>query len=473
MNEGRALNVVLLTIDCWRGDHLGVNGSGPSPTPHLDRLAAGGTLFEQAITPGGWTRPAMMALFSSVYASRHNGGSLRRLSPDLPVLAELLQARGYETAGFTANPVCGQSGDFGRGFDTFADLKTDNRQAQVWNRLRKVRGGHRLMRLLFDSLAVHRFLHLFRLRLDLPEVSASASHLTDEALAWLEGNPPSPFFLWVHYIDLHWPYRLSRRAPEPAEIVQAWRDRQTYRRVVKAQGRYNPGPGAAARWRALYREELTTVDEQIGRLVEHLKAGGHWAQTAIVVTSDHGEEFYEHGTWAHSWNQLFDEGVHVPLVFRVPGMPDGRIVQQQVSTLDLAPTVLDLAGDPPPDTMLGASLRPLLEGEATLASRPILTEMLGHRNSYRYRLAVRTGTHRYIHDMEQPQGSQLYDRRADPGERQNAYTLSHPAARRFDELRFAHMAPIVPDLLEQGEADALEGVEPEVADRLRAMGYLS
>ena len=80
MTEGSALNnIVLLTIDCWRGDHLGATGALPSPTPHMDKLAAEGTVFEQAITCGGWTRPAMMALFSSVYASRHNGGSLKKL----------------------------------------------------------------------------------------------------------------------------------------------------------------------------------------------------------------------------------------------------------------------------------------------------------------------------------------------------------------------------------------------------------
>lgn len=477
MSDASVMNVVLLTIDCWRGDHLGPDETGFSPTPHLDRLTAGGTRFEQAITPGGWTRPAMIALFSSVYASRHDGGSLRRLSPDLPVLAEMLQAQGYRTGGLTANPVCGRSGDFCRGFDTFADLNTDKLQSKVWIKLNKIRGLPRLMNPLFGSLAVHRLLRLFGLHLDLPEVSASAGYLTDEALTWLDGAQGSPFFLWAHYMDLHWPFRMSRREREPGEVVQAWSDRQIYRQVVEARGRFDPGVETARRWRTLYREELMTVDEQIGRLLEHLEAAGLLERTVFVVTSDHGEEFGEHGTWAHSWNQLFDEGVRVPLVVRMPSMPGGRTVQGQVSTLDVAPTVLDLVGVSPPDTMMGASLRPLLDGGADsgeINDRPaVFTEMLGHRNSYRYRLAVRTGTHRYIHDMEQRQASQLYDRHADPGERKNTYNRSDPAARSFDEMRFEHMAPIVPDLLELGEADALEGIEPEMAERLRAMGYLS
>jgi arylsulfatase A-like enzyme len=473
------VNIVLLTIDCWRGDHLGALGAVPSPTPHLDRLAAEGTVFRQAITAGGWTRPAMMALFSSVYASRHHGGSLRRLAPELPVLSELLQAHGYHTAGFTANLVCGRRGDFDRGFDAFADLRTKDRLSLVWNRFRRIRGFTRATNPILSRPATHQLLRLFGLRLKLPEVSPSARQLTDEVLAWLGKSPGRPWFLWAHYIDVHWPYRLSRRPHRPHEIAQAWQDRQVYRRVVQSQGRFDPGAETRARWKQLYREELMTVDEQIGRLIAHLRTSGQWPHTVIVATSDHGEEFYEHGTWAHSWNQLFDEGVRVPLVVRVPGLTGGRSVRQQVSLLDVAPTLLTLVGAEPPETMLGVSLQTLLDGTAPTADQPpvrseAIVEMLGHRKSARYRLGVRTEPHRYIHDIDQPHGNQLYDRHADPLEQLNSYSKADPVARRFDELRFEHMAPIIPDLLElDKEADALDGFEPEVADRLRAMGYIS
>ena len=114
----------------------------------------------------------------------------------------------------------------------------------------------------------------------------------------------------------------------------------------------------------MYREELMAVDEQIGMLLEHLRDAGLWDRTAIIVSSDHGEEFFEHGTWAHSWNQLFDEGVRVPLIVRVPGMPAGRSIKQQVSSLDVAPTIMDIAGTDLPDSMMGASLLPLVTDEA-------------------------------------------------------------------------------------------------------------
>jgi len=470
MNAAPPANVVLVTIDCWRGDHLGATGCDPSPTPHLDRLAAAGTVFEQAITAGGWTRPAMMALFSSVFASRHQDGSLRRLSPDFPVLAEMLRENGYATAGYTANPVCGRSGGFERGFGTFVEPRSTDRFSNYWLKFRKRRGFSRLTHLVFTRPLVHRLLR----RPFLPEITASARQLTGEALAWLRQAPAQPFFLWLHYIDLHWPYRYSLRPLKPAEAAQAWRDRRIYRQVVKTRGRFDPGRETRQRWQTLYREELGAVDAQVGALFAELRASGRWENTLVAVTSDHGEEFFEHRTWAHSWNQLFDEGVHVPLILKIPGSPGGQHLPGQVSLLDVTPTILDLAGIVPPERMTGLSLRPLIERRVPLSPRPpALTEMLGHRNSYRYRLAVRTETHRYIHDFEKPRENQLYDRGADPCEERNLYARADNLARTFDELRFAHVSSLVPKMLEFPADDALAGLAPEIAERLRELGYIS
>ena len=471
-------NIVLLTIDCWRGDCLGARDGTPSPTPHLDCLAAEGTVFQQAITCGGWTRPAMMALFSSVYASRHYTGPTRGLSPDLPVLTEVLQSHGYETAGFTTNLLCGRSGGFERGFDTFADLRSNQPVSALWLKHRHRRGFTRVTDFVFSQPVVHRLLHWLRAPFTLPEITAPARQLTDELVSWLDKGPRTPFFLWAHYIDLHWPYRLSRRLRQPREIAQAWRDRKTYRQVVSSRGRFDAGPEARERWQTLYREELLTVDEQIVRLLTTLQDRGLWNDTIVVVTSDHGEEFYERGTWAHSWNQLFDEGTRVPLIVGGPGIARGRAVDQQVSLLDVAPTLLDLARIEPPAEMLGVTLAPLLNGSAgSLNPTPVrpeaIIEMLGHRNSYRYRMAIRTESARYIHDIDAPHDNLLFDRSADPQEAHDSYVRSQKAARRFDELRFAHMAPIVPDLLTVAEPEAFEDEDPLVVERLRALGYIS
>jgi len=477
VTKGKALNnIVLLTIDCWRGDHLGATGASPSPTPHMDKLAAEGAVFEQAITCGGWTRPAMMALFSSVYASRHHGGALKQLAPELPVISELLKAQGYETAGFNANLVCGRKGGFDRGFDTFQDLTSDDKRVTMLRKARKIRGYNRVFIPLMCQPRTHQLLGWFGVRLKLPEYTASAGLLTSSVLDWLRQPHSRPIFLWVHFIDIHWPYRLSRRRHEPREIAQAWQDRRTYRKVVSSRGRFDPGAETRDRWQVMYREELMTVDEQIGLLFDHLRHAGLWERTAIIVSSDHGEEFFEHGTWAHSWNQLFDEGVHVPLIIRVPGMPAGLSIKQQISSLDVAPTILDIAGTDLPDSMMGASLLPLARGDASseICHRPeAIVEMLGHRNSSPYRMAVRTEKQRYIHDTDHPHDNELYDRGADPDETHNIYHRDRKTARWFDERRFEHMAPIVPDLLETADdASPFADTDPEVVERLRALGYV-
>ena len=468
-------NIVLITIDCWRGDHLGASGHRPSPTPHLDALALEGVTFDRAYTCGGWTRPAMMALMSSVYATHHSGGSIKRLSPDLPVLAEVLRDAGYATAGFTANPVCGRGGGFDRGFDAYDEPRSDQRLSQWWIKLSKIRGFGRVSGLFLRRKLTYRLLAMLRVPFRLPEVNAGARQLTDLALAWLEGAT-SPFFLWIHYIDLHWPYRMSRRRDVPADLAQAWRDRRTYRRVVASQGTYDAGEPTRERWRVLYREELLTVDEQIGRLLARLRESGAWDRTVVAATGDHGEEFYERGTWAHSWNQLFDEGVRVPLLVRAPGLQAGRGGPRPVSHLALAPTLLDLAGIEPPDTMRGASLCPQLAdtNAADQTYEETITEMLGHRNSTGFRLSIHSDGHHYLYDIDRRQEKQLYDPATDPEERSNLYRTDDARSRDFDAHRLAHMAPIVPQLLEDvDELDALADVDPEVADRLQALGYIA
>jgi arylsulfatase A-like enzyme len=478
MSAGQPPNIILITIDCWRGDHFGVKSGQPSPTPTLDTLSEECARFTKAFTCGGWTRPSMMAMFTSEYASHHHGGSLRGLSPALPVLSELLQQRGYTTAGFTANPVCGKNGNFDRGFDSFHDLKTDNRQSLRWNKLRKIRGFTRLSTQILSREFAHKLLHTVGLHIDLYELSASAKLLTQTVLSWLKESPPSPFFVWVHYIDLHWPYRLTRRPKTPAVLAQAWRDRQLYRNVVDSRGHFNPGPLAGTRWKEQYREELMTVDAYIDLLLNFLKTKGVWDETAVIVTSDHGEEFYEHGTWAHSWNQLYDEGVHIPLLIRIPEITTPQIFDHLVCTLDITPTLLDVAGVKKPETMKGISVLPLIRHDVQpsslkLEDRVIAMEMFGHRNSHKFRLSVRNNSHSYLYDIETPLRNQCFELSGDTHQKHNIYHKGTPLSRQFDELRFNHMAPIIPQLLETKEGDTFEDLDREVAERLRELGYLS
>lgn len=465
-------NIILLSIDCWRGDHLGATG-GQVCTPNLDDLASKATVFRQAISVGGWTRPAMMALFTSQYASKCNHASLQRIPADVTMLSEVLNSNGYQTAGFNTNPVCGSGGGFHRGFDIFADLTTNQISSKLWLKLCRVRGFLKVMSSLFSHAFIHKTLALFGFRF-LPESAAGAAELTNAAVSWFHQRSHSPFFLWVHYMDLHWPYRLSKRKHQPDEIARAWRDRVTYKKIIKTRGRFDPGIQTRQHWQTLYREELQSIDEQIGRLIAELKTKGLWDNTIIVVTGDHGEEFFEHASWAHSWNQLFDEGVHVPLIIRSPGQKQAAVVNQQVSSLEVAPTILNLAGFQPASTMEGYNMTHLLSGEEETALRPyIISEMLGHPNSYRYRMAVRTEVQRYIYDLEQPQTAYLYNRQEDLDEKQSIYLNDHETARQYDDLRFRHIAPVIPNLMKPEKLDGLGDMPEEMVERLRDLGYLA
>jgi arylsulfatase A-like enzyme len=234
-----------------------------------------------------------------------------------------------------------------------------------------------------------------------------------------------------------------------------------------------------ARYLARYRAALTNTDAEIGRLMERLQSRPDWNRTILAITGDHGEEFYERGTWHHSWNQLHREGVHVPLIIRIPGVGRQEIATP-VGHLDVAPTILDFVDIPKPQAMRGMSLRPLIEGSDTSA-RTIVTEMFGHRGSCAYRLALRDEDWKYIYDLENPHDSKLYNLSCDPGELNNLRDTEPEMFRRFERMRLAHvvlgltkfMTPSGPNAghrtdgvkIKPGESDLLQ-------EQLAALGYL-
>ncbi len=465
-------NIILITIDCWRGDYFSGLNDSKVQTPHVDKFAAEGAVFSRAFTCGGWTKIAMTALFSSTYSSMY-GFAQGKMSAERPLLAEILQQNGYETAGFTTNLVCGSNAGFDRGFDTFQDMKPDL-TPQGSDRLRKIRGMGRLT----SHKSVHAALSLAGIRLMPVYPSTTADDLVDHALKWLSAPRQRPYFLWLHFMDIHWPYRSSRRDLTPEEISESWRDRAIFvERVRKQRGRYGPGEERESRWKLLYKEEMQTLDQALGRFFTALQKRLDWPDTAVIVTGDHGEEFLEHGTWGHSWNQLYDEGIHVPLIMRLPGAAEHKRVEQSVSHIDLAPTLLDLAQVDQPLKMIGRSLLPLVDGRELDHQHLVYTEMHGHANSHRYRLAIQDGRYKYIYDGDAKR-CQLFDLIADPGENLDCYAANPAQARRFDELRLKHISRGVLDvfkdkrLLTGDDIPYDIGEDPSVAERLQALGYM-
>lgn len=472
-------NIVLITVDCWRGDHIGCADKPKAATPNINLLANKSSYFNNAYTCGGWTKIAMTTLFSSTYASMY-GFSKNGLSPERPMLAEELSKHNYQTAGFTTNVVCGSPQGFDRGFHTFEDAKPE-RDAPYsqfkFPKLEKIRGFQRLAKYpLFHSVLSSAGIDTAPQYPTLP-----ANELVDKALHWLdnERNKEQPYFLWLHFMDLHMPYRSSLRKKTGKETCEMRDDSSLWNVVKKSHGTHYNSDEKVQRWKQLYAEETEYLDQQLGRLFTDLEARDDWDQTALCLTADHGEEFYEHGTWGHSWNQLFDEGTNVPLVFRTPGQTRGKKNNQMISHVDIAPTLLDIAGATPPQTMLGKSRLNELQPDSPIepSEDALYTEMHSHFNSYRFRLSIIYKAHRYIYDGE-TDSCQLYCLTTDPDATKNLYDKALPIVTTFDQLRLKHitkgaLAALKGNIELSGDAISYDlDDDPAVVERLRALGYM-
>ncbi|HEX2486184.1 MAG TPA: sulfatase [Myxococcota bacterium] len=304
-------SVVVILVDTLRADHLGAYGYERPTSPVIDALARDSWVFERHVASAAQTVPSTLTLMLSLDPAEHGffhegDGHFTRHPPrypdDLTFLAEAFAGAGYATAGLVGNPFLKSRSGFGQGFDAFL-----------------YSGGR-------------------------------AEVLTQHALEWLEQVPrASPFFLYLHYFDVHWPYN----PPEP------YRTRFGAGRSGKLVYRNGPAPDVAPNdldyTVAMYDAEIAYVDEQVGRLLAGLERLGRRGETVVAVTSDHGEEFLDHGGLGHG-TTVYGELVRVPLVLSAPQLGAPGRVSALSRHLDLAPTLLDLAGVPRPASFRGRSL---------------------------------------------------------------------------------------------------------------------
>ncbi len=340
-------NVLLITVDTLRADHLGAYGYKFDTSPNIDRLAAGGAVVERCVSAAPETAPGTASLLTGLYQDAHTVAyNLRTLPEDVTTLAEYLSAAGYRTAAFVGNFLVGPKFGFGQGFER---IETFEGPISVAPR---------------------------------DEIGNAA------ALAWLEEHHrggvernDQPWFLWIHYMDPHGPYT-------PADTT--WSDALTYDRAQFAddselpRGDSNFGLGVLPRYQRVrgfsrpsqyvrrYDGEIRATDAVIGSLLETLSRLGEHDSTLVVLTADHGESLTEHQEFfQHGWF-LYDTTLHVPLVFRLPGaIPAGTRVAGQASGVDLVPSVLDLVSiDLEGDSLDGRSLASALTDAKALPAHP-------------------------------------------------------------------------------------------------------
>jgi len=440
-------NIVLITVDCLRADHVGCYGYQDAATPRLDQLAAEGTLFLQAIAQGPGTTFAFPAIMSSIYPSMLGGSEI--LTASHPVLAERLQEAGYATAAFVSNPYLTASFGYQRGFVVFDECYSPKVTAR---RLRN---------------AVNRILAPLGISIQCPPYP-SAAQMTARACEWL-ARTSAPFFLWVHYMDTHWPYNLRR-----CMVTVPW-DKSTRVLAGQTADRLRNAPASATQeeiiaLKAAYDSGIRYVDHRIGQLLDMLKVHGLVDETWVVVTADHGEEFGDHGGFFHT-RKLYDELIRVPLIVRFPkciAMP--RRVRQQVRHIDIAPTFLDVLGLPADERSVGSSLLPLLK-RTDLAGLPAVSEVPAPEH---WRLSLRQEAWKLILDLH-PESldvlkAELYHLQADPHEQRDLAPKEEQVVIDM-QARLLETAVTIREQVDK-EVARRDELDEEVVERLKALGYI-
>lgn len=426
-------NVVIILLDTLRADHLGVYGDERGLTPFLDRLAARGALFVNAYATSSWTMPSVASLFTSRYPTQHHVNTLEaKLSLEETTLAESLAARGYRAAGFTNNFHVSEALGYSQGFDH-------------WQAFRPLEKGQAKMR--GDVLRIN-------------------------SLRWLEGveqaTPPAPVLLYYQYMEPHAPYE----PPEPFRSRWALphapgADATANRRFVEGElwGRTAEDIALLA---SLYAGEVAALDEELHRLFTDLQSQGILDHAVVVITADHGEEFGERGALGHGFT-LFNEQVRVPLIILAPGVK-GRRIEQPVSLLDLAPTVLQLAGVEAPPRFEGRSLVPLMTGAAA-APVDVVAELepSGQTKDLRaHNAALMRDTLKLTRSTDLKIGAQLFDLAADPHERAPNPPALSDARQAMAEGLIGHAVT----LKARGEqAPEQATLDEATREKLRALGY--
>lgn len=442
--RARRPNVLLITLDTTRADFLGCYGHPGNLTPGLDRVAAEGARFAFAIATAGLTPMSHASILTGLNPYAHglrvfHGELGHRLPADVPTLPELLGARGYNTAAFVSAYPVSEAYGLERGFERFKtgidvedlDLSRQQRHDTHWSPSRRSTTQRR------------------------------GDSTTDDALEWLgTQGPDQPWLMWLHYFDVH---DFSLVPP---------------REYAASQGvRYDPSvsPQDLDARLAMYELELRWLDLQLQSLFDRLRARGEWEDTLVIITSDHGQGLRD-GLERHGWTLhrlLYQWSLHVPLIVRGPGIRAGSVVDELARTIDILPTILEVADVPPPEGVEGASLLPLIRGEergGRIAYADALNTLDSHSPLRRLPASQRDDLYvvmdrrwKLIHHRLRPEESELYDLAEDPLESKNLYALQPEIVaglRAFLEQRDALR------LVPAGES----GERPDPA-RLEALGY--
>lgn len=427
-------NVIVILIDALRSDHLGCYGYSRDTSPNLDRFAEEGVVFTNSISQSSHTKASITSLFTSLYPIQHDviHGNRRDdqgnfysdvLGESFKTMAEYLQGGGYNTAGFLVQGQLRGYMGFSQGFNYY------------------------------DSYL------------------GNARNINRQFFRWLPVNKYRKFFAYLHYLDVHAPYAPSKKnlkilelsalvgdAPgKNADMVRLKQDWAQFQNALDA-GEIELSDADVAELVALYDAGIRDMDDRLGALFAKLKAEGVYDNSLIIFTADHGDGFMEHGLLDHG-TSLYEEVLRVPLIVRFPNGARRGVSEEPVQTIDVLPTILDVVGIPPGNTLMGRSVLDFLGGFS--GERPRVSE----RGDL---IALLKGKYKYIFNKRRKTG-ELYNIEEDPGEQVNLAKMNPELTRGMKQaiLDFmGHFATKTPAKREAVELDK------ETIEKLKTLGYI-
>ncbi|MCH7761945.1 sulfatase-like hydrolase/transferase [candidate division TA06 bacterium] len=434
VSHAKVPNVVILSVDTLRPDHLGFWGYEKARTPHLDRLAAQGVVFRNAYAQIPLTAPSFTSIMTGLYPKTHGcRANLTPLNPSVITLAEVFKGAGYQTAAFVSGyPLKREFCGLFKGFDLYQDRFS-----------------------FYDGFTLLRFLERFRLvELQLERRAEAVSRLS---IPWIRRHKKSPFFVWIHYYDPHVPYR-----PPLSEGEASLEKRKRHQRHLWGKGRETLSSETIDEMTALYDGEIAYVDQDIGRILSFLEQEGLKEKTLLVFVSDHGEAF-DHEYYFDHGDRLYESCIRIPVIFSYPGhVPENVTIDRVIQSIDLFPTILSLLELPERRS----------EGEnvfmTTLSKKsPSVYAELSRRPGYPTRgdlWVLREDSWKLIYSPE-GRSSELYDLSRDPEELHNLSVKRAGRTKAMTEQLIRWMGA-------REEAHLSVPVEALAREKLKSLGYL-
>jgi len=438
-------HIILITVDTLRRDALGCYNPAVSTTPNIDQFARDGAIFTNAFSSAPWTYPSVASILTGLPPRIHQLTDGKTSLPDnTPTMAGALANAGYQTAALGFNGLLLPLSKLDTGFREY-----------YWYPMEALAFPN------FEAGITHHLLNLST------TLKPTATILTDFASLWLKQHARQDSFFWLHYFDPHMPY-MPPDEFQPADPKQRAMGPQFWDVKPARGGTIARTPEERAWIKALYDGEVAYLDREIGRLFDYLRKSGIYDDALIILTADHGEEFWDHDRFEHG-HTLFNELVRVPFLIKPPKSHAPATIEAPVPTQAIMPTVLDLCAVPTDNPALLPPLSPLLTGTGTYLQQPLYT---GAALFHDHLEGVIFDDMKYIRATVSGH-EQLYNLKVDPGEHDSLATRDLPSLEKGRQLLDAAMEAD-PKLAEQMgiRHDDKNHLNQQDVIKLQALGYL-